>query len=118
MSSRSTRTSTCPKRSCSTPDGGGLRPPAPGRLPRIILGIDPGTTGMGYAFLVAAPERALLLECGIVDVRASSSAAGRLLAISKALDELIRRHRPAQLAVQRPVLIKKAPTSMPLSEAR
>jgi len=39
---------------------------------------------MGYAFLVAAPERALLSECGVVDVRASSTAAERLLAISEA----------------------------------
>jgi len=48
---------------------------------------------MGYAFLVAAPERALLLECGIVDVRASTTAAERLLAISEALDDLIRQIR-------------------------
>jgi crossover junction endodeoxyribonuclease RuvC len=84
----------------------------------VILGIDPGTTGMGYAFLVAAPERALLLECGIVDVRASSSAAERLLAISKALDELIRRHRPFALAVERLYFNKNVQTAMRVSEAR
>jgi crossover junction endodeoxyribonuclease RuvC len=84
----------------------------------VILGIDPGTTGMGYAFLVAAPERALLLECGIVDVRASSTAAERLLAISQALDELIRRHRPVVLAVERLYFNKNVQTAMRVSEAR
>jgi crossover junction endodeoxyribonuclease RuvC len=84
----------------------------------VILGIDPGTTGMGYAFLVAAPERALLLECGIVDVRASTSAAERLLAISEALDELIRRHRPFALAVERLYFNKNVQTAMRVSEAR
>jgi crossover junction endodeoxyribonuclease RuvC len=84
----------------------------------VILGIDPGTTGMGYAFLVAAPERAILLECGIVDVRASSSAAERLLAISKALDELIRRHGPSALAVERLYFNKNVQTAMRVSEAR
>ena len=73
---------------------------------------------MGYAFLVAAPERALVLECGIVDVRASSSAAERLLAISKALDELIRRHRPFALAVERLYFNKNVQTAMRVSEAR
>ncbi len=98
-------TSTYLKRSSSTPS-------------RVILGIDPGTTGMGYAFLVAAPERALLLECGIVDVRASTTAAERLLAISEALDELIRRHRPFVLAVERLYFNKNVQTAMRVSEAR
>jgi crossover junction endodeoxyribonuclease RuvC len=84
----------------------------------VILGIDPGTTGMGYAFLVAAAERALLLECGIVDVRASTTAAERLLAISEALDELIRRHRPFALAVERLYFNKNVQTAMRVSEAR
>ena len=73
---------------------------------------------MGYAFLVAGPERALLLECGIVDVRASATAAERLLTIAEALDELIRRHRPMALAVERLFFNKNARTAMRVSEAR
>ena len=72
---------------------------------------------MGYAFLVAAPERALLLECGVVDVRASTTAAERLLAISEALDELIRRHKPFVLAVERLYFNKNVQTAMRVSEA-
>ena len=73
---------------------------------------------MGYAFLVAAPERAMLLEYGVVDVRASTTAAERLLAISKALDELIRRHRPFVLAIERLYFNKNVQTAMRVSEAR
>jgi len=73
---------------------------------------------MGYAFLVAAPDRALLLECGVVDVRASTTAAERLLAISEALDELIRRHKPFVLAVERLYFNKNVQTAMRVSEAR
>src|SRR6266550_4469089 len=72
----------------------------------------------GDAFLVAAPERALLLECGVVDVRASTTAAERLLAISEALDELIRRHKPFVLAVERLYFNKNVQTAMRVSEAR
>jgi crossover junction endodeoxyribonuclease RuvC len=106
MSRKSTRTSTFPTRCSST------------RSRPVILGIDPGTTGMGYAFLVAGGERATLVECGLVDVRASSSAAERLLAISEALDALIRRHHPSALAVERLFFNKNARTAMRVSEAR
>ena len=73
---------------------------------------------MGYAFLVAGSERAILIECGVVDVRASGSPAERLFAISEALDELIRRHRPATLAVERLFFNKNVQTAMRVSEAR
>jgi crossover junction endodeoxyribonuclease RuvC len=73
---------------------------------------------MGYAFLVAAAERASLVECGIVDVRASGSTGERLLAIAEGLDELIRRHRPFALAVERLYFNKNVRTAMAVSEAR
>ena len=73
---------------------------------------------MGYAFLVAGSDRATLVECGLVDVRASTSAAERLLAISEALDALIRRHHPTALAVERLFFNKNARTAMRVSEAR
>lgn len=73
---------------------------------------------MGYAFLATAPGRALLLECGMVDVRASGSTAERLLAIAEALDALIRRHRPTALALERLYFNKNVRTAMAVSEAR
>ena len=73
---------------------------------------------MGYAFLIAAAERASLIECGIVDVRASGTTGERLLAIAEGLDELIRRHRPFALAVERLYFNKNVRTAMAVSEAR
>jgi crossover junction endodeoxyribonuclease RuvC len=73
---------------------------------------------MGYAFLVVATTRASILECGIVDVRASGSTAERLLAIAEALDELIRRYHPFALAVERLYFNKNVRTAMAVSEAR
>ena len=73
---------------------------------------------MGYAFLIATSDRASLLECGIVDVRASGSTGERLLAIAEALDELIRRYRPIALAVERLYFNKNVRTAMAVSEAR
>src|SRR5207245_1197344 len=86
-SKRCTRTSTSRRKSS--------------RPPRVILGVDPGTTGMGYALLDAATDPATILDCGLVPVLASASAAERLLAIAGALDALLSRHAPAALALHR-----------------
>jgi len=84
----------------------------------VILGMIPGRPEWDTRSSSPAPERAQLLECGVVDVRASTTAAERLLAISKALDLLIRRHRPFVLAVERLYFNKNVQTAMRVSEAR
>ncbi|HEY8730769.1 MAG TPA: crossover junction endodeoxyribonuclease RuvC [Candidatus Limnocylindria bacterium] len=98
------RTSTCRRKSS--------------RPPRVILGIDPGTTGMGYALLDAATDPATIVDCGLVPVLAAASAAERLLAIAEALDALIARHGPAALALERLYFNKNAKTAMRVAEAR
>ena len=105
-SRRCTRTSTFPKRCSST------------RSQPVILGIDPGTTGMGYAFLVAGSDRATLIECGLIEIPRGVLGAERLVAIADALDLLIRRHHPGALAVERLFFNKNAKTAMAVSEAR
>ena len=84
----------------------------------MILGIDPGTTGMGYALLDAATDPAAILDRGVVQVLPSASAAERLLAIAGALDALIARYAPAALAVERLYFNKNVKTAMRVAEAR
>jgi crossover junction endodeoxyribonuclease RuvC len=73
---------------------------------------------MGYALLDAATDPATVLECGIVAVLPSASAAERLLAIHGALDALIARHHPVALAVERLYFNKNVRTAMRVAEAR
>lgn len=84
----------------------------------MILGIDPGTTGMGYAFLAPTAERAAILECGVVEIPRGVTGAERLVAIADALDLLIGRHHPAALALERLYFNKNAKTAMAVAEAR
>lgn len=84
----------------------------------VVLGIDPGTTGMGYAFLDTATEPARILDCGMVAPVRGGSAAERLLAIATALDALIAQHAPASLALERLYFNKNARTAMAVAEAR
>ncbi|MBI2772967.1 MAG: crossover junction endodeoxyribonuclease RuvC [Chloroflexi bacterium] len=83
-----------------------------------VLGIDPGTTGMGYALLDARTEPARILDCGLITTPADGTAAERLLAIGEAIDLLIRTHRPTSLAVERLYFNKNVRTAMRVAEAR
>jgi crossover junction endodeoxyribonuclease RuvC len=84
----------------------------------VILGIDPGTTGMGYAVLDAGREPPVILDCDLVPTPSDGSTAERLLAIADALDRIIRSHRPATVALERLYFNKNVRTAMVVSEAR
>ncbi|HVR88540.1 MAG TPA: crossover junction endodeoxyribonuclease RuvC [Candidatus Limnocylindria bacterium] len=84
----------------------------------MILGIDPGTTGMGYALLDGATDPATIIDRGVVPVSADASAAERLLAIADALDALIARHAPRAIALERLYFNKNVRTAMRVAEAR
>ena len=83
----------------------------------VILGIDPGTTGMGYALLDTRTDPPGVLDCGLIDSRAGTSAA-RLAAIADDIDRLIGAHRPRALALERLYFNKNARTAMVVAEAR
>ena len=85
---------------------------------RIVLGIDPGTTGMGYAVLDAGSEPATVVACGQVSAPPDGTAAERLLAIANALDSLIAQHSPGTIAIERLYFNKNVRTAMRVAEAR
>jgi crossover junction endodeoxyribonuclease RuvC len=97
---------TCLTRSFSTPSR------------QTVLGIDPGTTGMGYALLSLDSDPARLIAHGLVSTPRLGSTAEKLLAIAEALDELIARHAPAFLALERLYFNKNVKTAMAVAEAR
>lgn len=83
-----------------------------------MLGIDPGTTGMGYALLSLDGDPPALLGCGLVPAPRDGSAAERLLGIANALDALIAEHAPCALALERLYFNRNVRTAMSVAEAR
>ena len=83
-----------------------------------MLGIDPGTTGMGYALLDLTTDPPRLIAHGLVLTPKYGSAAERLVAIADALDELIATHAPVVLALERLYFNKNVKTAMAVAEAR
>lgn len=84
----------------------------------VILGIDPGTTGMGYAILDIAGDPPGIRERGIIPTPRGGSTADRLRGIAEAIDRIIAAHRPVALAVERLYFNKNARTAMAVAEAR
>lgn len=83
-----------------------------------MLGIDPGTTGMGYALLQLGSDPPHLVAHGLVPTPRHGSAAEKLLAIADAIDLLIATHAPACLALERLYFNRNVRTAMSVAEAR
>lgn len=83
-----------------------------------MLGIDPGTTGMGYALLELGSDPPRLLDHGLVPTPSGSGAADKLVAIADELDRLIAAFAPTYLALERLYFNKNVRTAMAVAEAR
>ena len=82
----------------------------------MILGLDPGTTAAGYAFIDGA-ETPTLRAAGVLAVRAAEPAA-RLAELHKALLGLIALWKPRRVAIEKLFFAANARTAMAVAEAR
>lgn len=83
-----------------------------------VAGIDPGTGRIGYALLEAAGGQVRIRRAETIRVPPAASAAQRLAAISRALEERLTQDRPAAVALERIFFARNAKTAMAVAEAR
>ncbi|HET9603625.1 MAG TPA: crossover junction endodeoxyribonuclease RuvC [Gemmatimonadales bacterium] len=84
-----------------------------------VLGVDPGTAVLGYGVVESVPHRAgRLLECGVVRTSSHESLPARLRIIHEAIADLIARHQPDTLAIEKAFHGRNVHTTMVLSHAR
>ena len=83
----------------------------------IILGIDPGTTSIGYALLDCSERQPTLLEARLVPL-ATSLPEDRLMDIHREIKRIIGQWNPAAASVEKLFFAKNAKTAMAVSEAR
>lgn len=82
----------------------------------LILGIDPGTTAIGYS-LVASGGPARLRDAGLIPIT-SRDTAGRLAELHQGLSRIIAKTKPGAVAVEKLFFAKNAKTAMAVAEAR
>lgn len=84
----------------------------------IILGIDPGTGRMGYGVVRREGSRVLHVEHGCFETSKGTAQADRLTELDRRLAELIARHAPGIVGVEKLFFQKNVKTAMAVSEAR
>lgn len=83
-----------------------------------ILGIDPGTTVMGYAVIHTSGSRVQLLDMGVLDLRKLESHYEKLQKIFFRVTELLDEHRPSVLAIETQFVDKNVQTMLKLAHGQ
>ena len=85
---------------------------------RIILGIDPGTTVMGYGVLRVVGNSAECITLGVVDLRNIKDHYLTLKKIFEATITLIAKYKPDELAIEAPFFGKNVQSMLKLGRAQ
>ena len=82
----------------------------------ITLGIDPGTTRIGYGVIREDNNKIECLDYGIL--KASSDKLTGFKDVAQELDKLIKKHKPDQAGIEKLFFFKNQKTVMAVSEMR
>lgn len=85
---------------------------------RIILGIDPGTTVMGFGVLAVEGRELRLLEAGAIRFDPAHDHTLKLQAIFRSTLEIIERHLPDELAIEAQFFGKNVQSMLKLGRAQ
>ena len=85
---------------------------------RIILGIDPGTTVMGFGVLLEEGPNVKLLEAGAIRFAAQDDHTLKLRAIFRETTAIIERHHPDELAIEAQFFGKNVQSMLKLGRAQ
>ncbi|MCA9664983.1 MAG: crossover junction endodeoxyribonuclease RuvC [Myxococcales bacterium] len=89
-----------------------------GAAARLILGVDPGSRITGYAMLSQRGRQLAVVESGVISLRENDPLAARLGALANALDALLDRVTPDEVAVEDVFSARNARTALKLGQAR
>ena len=85
---------------------------------RIILGIDPGTNIMGYGIIHNKGNKIELITMDVVKLGKMPDHPMKLKGIFEAVDGLISKHRPDELAIEAPFYGKNVQSMLKLGRAQ
>ncbi|HAF29294.1 MAG TPA: crossover junction endodeoxyribonuclease RuvC [Bacteroidales bacterium] len=85
---------------------------------RIILGIDPGTSIMGYGLIKIVGKEANLIVLGVIDLKKYSDHYTKLKHIFDRVSSLIDEYHPDEMAVEAPFFGKNVQSMLKLGRAQ
>lgn len=83
----------------------------------VIIGIDPGTSRVGYG-IIKKGKKIRVLDYGIISTEKNIPQEKKLIIIEKEFRKLLRKYKPKYLAVETLFFFKNLKTAMKVSEAR
>jgi len=84
----------------------------------IVLGIDPGTTKIGYALAESGEPCPKILDYGIISTPSGVSFDTKILEIASDISELLEQYRPDKLSIEKLFFTKNVTTGMEVSQVR
>ena len=84
----------------------------------MVLGIDPGTARLGYGLIKKEGAKLLHVEHGCLETPKQMPQAERLHTLFEQLEEIIQKHKPELMGVEKIFFAKNVKTAMTVSEAR
>ena len=88
------------------------------KLPKIILGIDPGTMLMGYCIIHVSGQHITMQEMDVLKLNAKLDNYTRLRLIYNRVEELITSHKPHCFAIEAPFFGKNVQSMLKLGRAQ
>jgi len=85
---------------------------------KIILGIDPGTTNLGFALLDASFNKEIILDIGTFRLNKIKEHSEKLKAIFEKALQIIEQHQPNILAIEAPFYGKNPQSMLKLGRAQ
>ena len=82
-----------------------------------ILGIDPGTTRIGYGLIASKGSSIALLDSGLLKISSADTHA-RLVDLADAYTELLHREQPELIAFEKLFFAKNVTTGLAVAQAR
>jgi crossover junction endodeoxyribonuclease RuvC len=88
------------------------------RQPITVLGLDPGTARLGYGVLIKTGARFTHITHGCLETPKGMPQPERLELLHRGLKEILDRHQPELVGVEKLFFTKNVKTAMPVAEAR
>jgi len=85
---------------------------------KIILGIDPGTTVLGYGLIHVKKNKIELVNFGIIQLHKLPTQPDKLKKIYDLLDSIIREFKPDEMAIEAPFFGKNVQSMLKLGRAQ
>lgn len=84
----------------------------------LTLGIDPGTATTGFGLVKQQGDRLFFVACGTINTTPKDTSQARLAIIYNEMKELIAKHRPNVVAIERLYFGENSKTAMAVGQAR